>query len=285
MHSAKNNWRNVCNSTRLAAIIFFSLAAYSAFFAASIPCVNAYRLPSIGSDSNQWGSVLNSFLLESHSENGSLKAGLNASFGEINVSKDLFVQGRLYADIPDSFKNSNFTYAYSSEYSSTGYKKNNLTIDYPNIDLDSTNDLTTNIFEGYLSALWNSINATAFFNSIFPSAFDSRLAVSKINPIQINGYTSVKGIVGNDGNAIAGFSCIEDSITASGASSGDTVLATPPGNIEGLQEKDEDSDNKSGFVWSAYVAAEGIVTVRLCNVGESPITSANLIWNVDVWKH
>ena len=78
------------------------------------PMVYAQRLPVIGSDSNSWGQVLNSYLLVTLNENGSLRRDLNATFGSLNVSSNLIVLGNIYGEIPDAFKISNFTDAYNS---------------------------------------------------------------------------------------------------------------------------------------------------------------------------
>ena len=75
---------------------------------------HAQRLPVIGSDSNSWGLVLNSYLLVTLNENGTLRQGLNATFGSLNISSNLIVLGNIYGEIPDAFKISNFTDAYNS---------------------------------------------------------------------------------------------------------------------------------------------------------------------------
>ena len=54
----------------------------------------------------------------------------------------------------DDWKLSNFTVAYANEYATSGYKKGNLTTDYPNLDTDKTDDQIE-------AAAWKIANLTA----------------------------------------------------------------------------------------------------------------------------
>lgn len=158
---------------------------------------HAARLPSVGSDSNAWGNLLNEYLRVSHTENGTLIKGLNASFDNLNISQALIVLGSIYAEIPDSFKNSNwtalynneastrfglenfttayesraywklsnFTSAYSAEYSNSGYKSANFTSDYnARTDRFGTGNFTAAL-NNYLSAFFNKANYSAEYSS------------------------------------------------------------------------------------------------------------------------
>lgn len=146
--------------------------------------------------------------------------------------------------------------------------------------------------EGFIA--WDSANnvlylsadggwATFFNNTANPNTWTNtnNFSVGFVigNGTQINRHLSATGTVGNGGATIGSLKCIEDNTTVNGAASGDTAIATPPSTIEGL------TDNNLGFSWNAYVPANNVVTVRLCNPAPSGSVSADLTWRVDVWKH
>ena len=57
--------------------------------------VSSARLPTVGGDSANWGNIINSFLDVSHTENGTLKSGLNVSFYDINITGETNINGDL----------------------------------------------------------------------------------------------------------------------------------------------------------------------------------------------
>lgn len=59
------------------------------FFLLAIALVSSQRLPNTASDLNTWGDLLNAYLNASHTPNGTLKAGLNASFFNLNATSGL----------------------------------------------------------------------------------------------------------------------------------------------------------------------------------------------------
>ena len=76
--------------------------------------VSAARLPSVGADANNWGTVLNDYLLVAHDENGTLKAVWNlANFTNVYDNRnDRFVNENFttqYDARTDRYGNSNFT--------------------------------------------------------------------------------------------------------------------------------------------------------------------------------
>lgn len=55
-------------------------------FVLSLQIVCAYRLPTVDGDTNMWGTRLNNWLGEIHTENGTLKTGLNVSVDTFNIT-------------------------------------------------------------------------------------------------------------------------------------------------------------------------------------------------------
>lgn len=109
------------------------LLILSAIFLLFIGLANAVRLPLDGEqnwdDNSDYG--IENWLLISHTENGTLKKGLNVSFDEVNISKNLIVLGNIYGEMPNSFKNSNWTGLYTNE-ALTRWSKSNFTNAYDN---------------------------------------------------------------------------------------------------------------------------------------------------------
>jgi hypothetical protein len=71
-------------------------------------------------------------------------------------------------------------------------------------------------------------------------------------------------------------SCSELTVTVTGASVGDTAIATPTTVASGIETL--------RMSWNAYVSAANTVTVRACayTSGQDP---ASQTWRADVWKH
>ena len=131
----------------------------------SLATAQAASLPTVGGDANQWGTILNNYLLVSHNNNGTLKDVWKLEnftsaydsradrFSNSNFTTrydnraDRFGNFNFTALFPTNYENqayfklSNFTSAYnniadrfglgnySTEYASTGYKKSNFTSD------------------------------------------------------------------------------------------------------------------------------------------------------------
>ncbi len=99
------------------------------------------------------------------------------------------------------------------------------------------------------------------------------ITIDTTNGDKINGHFSATDTVGNGGSDVGTMACIEDSITVTGAATGDTVVLGPPSDIE------------QGFTWSGYVSGANTVTVRLCNVSGAANSSDDKTWRADVWSH
>lgn len=139
-------------------------------------------------------------------------------------------------------------------------------VSVPSAVVRAISSQTSNLMEwqDVASAVLASVSATGGFS--LPSlTLGGGAAILK--------HLSTTGAVGNTGSVINGNDCITDVISVSGAASGDTVVATPPNGIE------------AGLLWSAWASGTGQVSVRLCNVTGSGVSSADLSWRVDVWKH
>ncbi len=70
--------------------------------------------------------------------------------------------------------------------------------------------------------------------------------------------------------SIAANTTQEQTVTVSGASSGNNVDVTPA------------SSPGTGLLWVAYISAANIVTVRMLNSTAAPVTPATVSWRVDV---
>ncbi len=70
---------------------------------------------------------------------GNFSGIVNASIFQIAGTNIL----SLFSSIDTAWKLANFTPAFHNQYALTGYKKANLTSDYPNLDIDSSNDVTS----------------------------------------------------------------------------------------------------------------------------------------------
>jgi len=53
--------------------------------------VSAARLPNVGEDSNQWGNILNEYLLISHTQNGTLNSSLSPTFNGLTLTDRLIM--------------------------------------------------------------------------------------------------------------------------------------------------------------------------------------------------
>ena len=137
------------------------LIVLSAIFLLLIAFVNAISFPAKGASnwatSQEYG--LEKWLSVTHTENGTLKTGLNVSLDEVNVSKNLIVFGNIFAEIPNSFKNSNFSSLYNNE-ANARFKVENFTSAY-----DSRTDRWqsanfTSALQLRLNEFWNLANFT-----------------------------------------------------------------------------------------------------------------------------
>lgn len=101
----------------------------------------AVRLPS--SSEKNWATSpiygLEKWLLESHTANGTLKADMNLSANDFNITNNLIVLGNIKGEIPNSFKDLNWSKLYIAE-ANTRYVLTNFTSNY-----DDRNDRFGNI--------------------------------------------------------------------------------------------------------------------------------------------
>ena len=70
--------------------------------------------------------------------------------------------------------------------------------------------------------------------------------------------------------SIAANSTQEQTVTVTGATSGNNVDTTPASNPG------------AGLLWCAYVSSANAVTVRMLNSTASPVTPAAVSWRIDV---
>jgi len=137
------------------------------FFVLIIGAVQAVRLPE-GSEKNWATSTeygIENWLLVSHTENGTLKQ-LNTTFNDLNISSNLIVIGNIFGEIPDSFKNQNFTTRYNLR--TDRWQLNNFTNAYDNRNGRWSLGNFTSSFTARLGELWNLGN--------FTSAYQNRIA-------------------------------------------------------------------------------------------------------------
>src|SRR3990167_1888426 len=83
----------------------------------SLPIVFGARIP-FNNESN-WGSIIEQYLNESHTINGTLKKGINASFEFLNITGTLIIFGSLNAT------EINATKITTTQFNSTGININN----------------------------------------------------------------------------------------------------------------------------------------------------------------
>lgn len=102
--------------------------------------------------------------------------------------------------------------------------------------------------------------------------------------LTINGGTAVTGHLSATAtnlvsNNIANSACGNyGTVTVTGASDGDTVVATPTAVAGGIETVN--------LTWNAIVTASNTVTIRACNGTLGAINTADTqSWRVDVWKH
>lgn len=69
--------------------------------------------------------------------------------------------------------------------------------------------------------------------------------------------------------------CRENVVTATGASLGDTVVATPRLAFEEIKD----------ITWSSYVLEADKVVLRLCNISDGAFGLPETRWTIDVWEH
>ncbi len=126
---------------------------------------------------------------------------INASIIQISGTDlvDFFVK------LSDTWKLANFTPAFHNQYALTGYKKANLTLDYPNLDTNSADDVTsvsggapissTGGTTPTLSMTQSDTSTTGYLSSTDWNTFNNKgsgtvTAVSGTSPIQSSGGTT-----------------------------------------------------------------------------------------------
>lgn len=147
-----------------------TLMLVSLFFAGAVSTDNVINaLPVIGQ--SNWGNpillgfnhTLNLFRV-SHTENGTLKKGLNVSFDELNISQNLIVMGDIRGELPNGFKVGNWTALYNFE-ADTRYKLVNFTSNYDTrLDRFANANFTSQL-ELRLSEFFNQGNFTIAYNN------------------------------------------------------------------------------------------------------------------------
>lgn len=184
-----------------------SLIVLSAIFLLFIASVNAEKLPSVGSEAerDQWGNVLNNYLLVAHTENGTLKNNsvqdfmLNLSsitladfsndvsyltvVGNPNIATGTITASKLNLtditladfsnDRADLFAVLNGTSLFNSLFVSS-------------FNTNFSSKTTTDLAEG-TNLYFTNARADSRFNSLFVGAFNSNLSVATINSNQVIG--------------------------------------------------------------------------------------------------
>ncbi len=290
----------------------------------------AERLPIIGSDANNWGNVLNKYLLVSHTENGTLRQDLNGTFYNLNVSNNLAVIGNIYGELPDSFKLLNFTNAYDSRNDRFSNGNFTLRLSLASINTSQVNNLADFVISNEKnpsnstiiipSTQVTGLGALALSDSIKDSDINptagillSKLAygtsdqIIVVNSSGVPNYITLSGdavlsstgvltvnrigsgttitkhisvAVGNVSTAeIDSRECGDlASVTISGASVGDTVVASPTAVSNGIETKN--------LIWNAYASSSDTVKIRACNPTTGDINILDTqTWRVDVWQH
>lgn len=113
-------------------------------------------------------------------------------------------------------------------------------------------------------------------SSLLDVAGLAKFLKAQTGSLKINGGEEITGHLSAtaslDFGTVAPNTCAEQSVSVAGASAGDTVNVGPL------------SAPSATSVWSAYAVTD-TVTVRLCNVGTSPVAVDTSSWRADVWKH
>ena len=216
---------------------FIQLLAFSLILALSAASVHAERLPSIGSDSNNWGTILNNYLLVTHDQNGTLRTDLSTAFNYLNVTSNLLVAGNIYGEIPNSFKNANFTALFPVSYDARTdrYNTTNFTNDYNNrgdrygnSNFTSNYDSRTDRFgnENFTASnvgAFNNANYTALENSAFRNGNFSAQLVLYPYPTNATIQIGTGQVTG-----LAGF------VVANEANPTNATITIPSGQVTGL---------------------------------------------------
>ncbi len=112
--------------------------------------------------------------------------------------------------------------------------------------------------------------------SLFDVAGLAKFLKAQTGSLKINGGEEITGHLSAtaslDFGTVDPGTCAEQSVAVAGASAGDTVNVGPL------------SAPSATSVWSAYASGDA-VTVRVCNVGTSPVVVGDSSWRTDVWKH
>src|SRR3990167_856919 len=69
----------------------FSAIILSLILVLSSVAVSAARLPIVGNDSNNWGTLLNEYLLVTHTQNGTLNSSLSPTFNGLTLTDRLIM--------------------------------------------------------------------------------------------------------------------------------------------------------------------------------------------------
>lgn len=172
---------------------FFQLLIFSLILALGAAAVHAEKLPNVGEDSNNWGTILNQYLLVSHDQNGTLRTDLNSTLNGLNVTTNLIVAGNIYGEIPDSFKKANFTSAYDAR-SDRFSIQNGTQLPFSNFRLENVSNTTSisRILDSNLLArvgnfdLRNISNYTEYLRSSDFSIFKNISNTTKVSNILDN---------------------------------------------------------------------------------------------------
>ncbi|MEK6878417.1 MAG: hypothetical protein AABY22_02355, partial [Nanoarchaeota archaeon] len=133
--------------------------------AAALPTGNDLPIPLSESSRGTWGNTYNNLLNNTFvildrifTTTGFLKTGLNISTNELNVSNDLNVLGNIKGEIPNSFKNFNWSNLYIAE-ANTRYSLANFTSNY-----DNRNDRWS--LGNFTTSFANRLNENVLINGI-----------------------------------------------------------------------------------------------------------------------
>jgi hypothetical protein len=74
-----------------------------------------------------------------------------------------------------------------------------------------------------------------------------------------------------------GSGCTNETVTVTGASTGDTVIATPTPVGGGIET--------GNVTWVSYVSSANTVTIRACKHSNGNHNPGAQTWRVDVWQH
>ncbi|MBN1283393.1 MAG: hypothetical protein JXA24_06455, partial [Proteobacteria bacterium] len=149
----------------------------------------------------------------------------------------------------------------------------------PPDDGDASEVLTT---DGNGNLTWTGAGANYWSKTgtdLSPATSGDDLKLNTGETLTIGGGTAITRHLSATGTIDFGnlsSNCESQTITVTGAATGDTVVATPTpvtGGIETLR-----------MTWNGYVSAANTVTVRACAVANNQ-NAASQTWRADVWQH